>query len=79
MPIEGENIPIWLTRIKQYLGEEEEKKPRGRPRKMINEDLLIELHNDMGWSNRRIARELGFANRTIDRRIIKLRKEGRLE
>ena len=49
----------------------------GHPYKQLDEAGIIALHNE-GWSNRRIARHMGQPSRTIDYRIIKLRKEGRI-
>ena len=49
----------------------------GYPYKQLDEAGIIALHNE-GWSNRRIARHMGQPSRTIDYRIIKLRKEGRI-
>ena len=77
MPIQGENIPIWIERLNAYLGVPA-KRPMGRPPRKINEELLILMHNE-GDSNRSIARQLGLNNRTVDRRIIKLRKEGKIK
>lgn len=77
MPIQGENIPIWIERLNRYLGEPTTK-TMGRPPRKINEELLILMHNE-GDSNRSIARQLGLNNRTVDRRIIKLRKEGKIK
>lgn len=77
MPIEGENIPVWIERLNKYLGVPTNKK-MGRPPRKINEELLVFMHNE-GYSNRSIARQLGLNNRTVDRRIIKLRKEGRIK
>ena len=77
MPIQGENIPIWIERLNRYLGAPP-KRPMGRPPRMINEELLILMHNE-GDSNRSIAKQLGLNNRTVDRRIIKLRNEGKIK
>lgn len=77
MPIQGENIPVWIERLNKYLGVQTTKK-MGRPPRKINEELLILMHNE-GDSNRSIAKQLGLNNRTVDRRIIKLRKEGRIK
>ena len=77
MPIQGENIPVWIERLNKYLGEPTTR-PMGRPPRKINEDLLILMHNESD-SNRSIARQLGLNNRTVDRRIIKLRKEGKIK
>lgn len=77
MPFQGENIPVWIERLNKYLGTPTNH-TMGRPPRKINEDLLILMHNE-GDSNRSIARQLGLNNRTVDRRIIKLRKEGRIK
>ena len=47
------------------------------PFKPLNEDLIILMH-EQGDSNREISRQLGIPRRTIDYRINKLKKEGKI-
>ena len=77
MPIHGENIPEWIRRLDMYFGRHVEAKKLGRPFKPLNEDLLILMH-EQGDSNREISRQLGIPRRTIDYRINKLKKEGKI-
>lgn len=72
-----EEMMEWLREIDRHYGFGHFQSHIGPPYKKINEDLIIYLHNE-GWSNRAISREIGVARRTIDRRIIKLKSEGRL-
>lgn len=76
MPIDGENIPVWLDRLDAYFGNKP-KRPQGRPKAPINEELLIYLKKE-GCSNRSISRIMGYNRRTVDRRVILLTKEGRI-
>ena len=77
MPMHGENIPEWIRRLDMYFGRHVEVKKLGRPFKPLNEDLLILMH-EQGDSNREISRQLCIPRRTIDYRINKLKKEGKI-
>lgn len=71
-------VPDWIRQLDRYFGRNTEPVHIGRPVKKINQELLITLHND-GWSNRKIARELGFARRTVDMHINRLKNKGLIE
>lgn len=71
----NERLPDWLIRLNKIY--RHQVKPPGHPRRQLDEEGIWKLH-ELGWSNRRIARELLIPNRTIDRRIseIKAKKAG---
>lgn len=71
-------VPDWIRELDLFFGKPVQPAHIGRPFKKINESLLIQLHNE-GYSNRRIARELGFSRRTIDYRMISLRERGLID
>lgn len=72
-----DSMLVWLKRMDKYFGYDHFKVSAGRPFKKINEDLIIQMKRE-GCSNRCISRDTGFDRRTIDRRVVKLRKEGKL-
>ena len=76
MEFEDLHVDEWLKKIDAYFGRGEPR-PIGRPKHSINKDLICMLKAE-GYSNRRIAKELGLSNRTVDRRVRDLYKEGRL-
>lgn len=78
MDLENANIPEWIRLFDIYNGRYVEAKKRGRPfKKNINEDLLV-LMREEGHSNRSISRELGIPRRTVDYRMKRLEKEGKV-
>lgn len=71
----------WIAQLNFIMGKQATLvtgKKVGHPYKSLDEEGIIALHN-LGWSNRAISRHMNENSRTIDYRIIKLRKEGRIK
>lgn len=74
---DGMTIEQWADMMDEYLGRSI-RRSQGRPLARLNEDLIIHMKNE-GVSNRAIARVMGYDRRTVDRRVLRLRKQGYLE